>query len=105
MLLELINKFQVYILGVMIILIGVLSMYVLYLRLSNAKLQSEVDMNTQAEKILTEEYIKRSKEADERNVIVEKEYVVRVKNVDHWYKGEGNATAKDAIDYLDNYPY
>lgn len=103
--LSLINDLKWYVIGGLLMVIGVLGVYTGYLKLSNTELQHELDMKVQAEKILADEYVKRSKEADKRNVIVEKEYIVKVRNIDHWYKGEGNATAEDGIKYLDDHVY
>jgi hypothetical protein len=91
-------------LALLVIVIGCI-VYVRYLQISNSYLTSELNLKKQAEKILTDEYIKRSKEADTRNVIVQKDYITKIKKIDHWYTGDKNVTCENAISYIDNYIY
>lgn len=86
-------------------MITVLGVYVGYLKIRNTQLQNTLDMKEQAEKILTDEYIKRSKEAEDRNTVIEKEYVTKYKVIYNWSKGDANATAEDGIKYIDDYVY
>lgn len=73
------------------------------LRIEVLELQNDINLRKQAEKILSDEYVKKFNQAKEREIITKKEYIDRVQAIYVW--GENNASCENGIKYLDNYVY